>query len=210
MTGRSRPAHPRPGAARARWCPGPAVLLPAVAVTVMLTAGCGASATSAPTRPVTVTSVSPSDAAAVTLSTGQRVYDTGLATGITLTAPLVGTCERRFNDSLARKVVAGSAVTASTRINSWASAPAGYQPAKLTYAAMEGMDTASMFSHPQVASARESSCATAAAPPTTTTTTTSEKPVPTTTSEVPSDTNVDVDVDTDDGSSRYCRRHWFC
>ena len=197
----------RHGAAPTRWNPGRAALLTITAAAILLSAACGAStANSTPvaSSPVTVTSVSPSDAAAVTLSTGQQVYDTGLATGITLTAPLAGTCERRFNDTLARRVVAGSVVTNTIRVNSWASAPAGYQPAQLTYAALEGMDTASMFSHPQVASTRQSSCATTVAP-----TTTSEEPVPTTTSEAPSDVDVDVDVD-DDSSSRFCRRHWYC
>ena len=205
MTAGSRPTPPRPGTHRASWFPGRAVLLPAAAVAVLLTAGCAASAAPAPTGPVTVTSVSPTDVAAVTLSTGQRVYDTGLATGITLTAPLAGTCERRFNDTLARGTIAGSAVTASTRVNSWASAPAGYQPARLTFAALEGMDTASMFSHPEVASTRESSCATTVAP-----TTTSEEPAPTTTSEVPSDVDVEVDVDSGDGESRFCRGRIWC
>ena len=207
MAARPSSTRSRHGAARARWVPGRTALLTAITAAVFLTAGCGASAASsaASSAPVTVTSVSPSDAAALTLSTGEQVYDTGLATGITLTAPLAGTCERRFNDTLARGVVAGSVVTNTIRVNSWASAPAGYQPAKLTYAALEGMDTASMFSHPQVASTRQSSCATTVAP-----TTTSEETVPTTTSEAPSDVDVDVDVDDDDGSSRFCRRHWYC
>lgn len=174
----------------------------AVCVIGLVVAGCGTSAP--PPPPTTVSSVD--GWGLLTLSTGDRVYDTGEPTAL---GPAYDQCETDYLLRAVRTAIAGRQVTRLKQSSNgpYGTAPAGYVPVNISVAGV-GYGGRVQEDHDYWTEAQDRSGDAAAAcePPETATST------PTTTAEsAPSDTDVDVDVDQDDdGESRFCRRRWYC
>lgn len=166
------------------------VVASAALLLAVLAAGCGTAAPTPPPPPVTVTSVD--DWAAMTLSNGARVFDVDSG------GRNSDTCEQDYLTGKGRALLVGREVVGYRRASSspYATAPAGYRYGQFDYAgAPDGWEAVQQ----QYAGAALQACSPV----------TEQAPLSGRTVE-PGTDRVDVDVDGDDDTSRFCRRHWYC
>lgn len=176
-------------------------MLVAIFAVLVCLAGCS-STSKPPPAPVTVTSVD--GWGLLTLSTGNRVYDTSEPTHL---GPGYDSCEADLILRAARGLMVGRKVVRLNQAYSgpFGTAPAGYVPVNISIVGFDSRGMVEDFNY--WTEARENSGAVEACRPAETAT---SEP---TTSSAPSSSSsgdVDVDVDDDDHESRFCRRHWWC
>lgn len=177
----------------------PLVALALLITLVMVWSACssgGTAASAPPPPPVTVVSVD--GWAAMTLSSGDKVFD--VDSGGTVS----DTCQQDRLTGQARMLLVGRQVVGYSPSSSspYATAPAGYRYGRFDYAGAEefhGSRGPWQYVTDTSSGAVLQACSPASV----------EAPLSGDAVESGSG-RVDVDVDHDDGRSRFCRRHWYC
>ena len=170
----------------------------AAALAVAVLAGCSTAVAGPAAPPVTVASVQ--SVQAVTLSTGQRIHNTGFNAADTYGTTPRERCEAAYDLGAAESLLTGRQVVDVKMWRQWSGATPGYAPAELRFAAPGrpgGDDMSQVWNSAEINAGRAEACP-------------NTERAPLSGRDVADTGDTYVDVDSDGGESRWCARRWWC